>query len=90
MEPRRTGKTLHRCTFKECVVTHNHALSLSQIVKNVPMWAHIYYFLRTGHADLALEVASELEADLRNSEQGSASGGFVAYLKAWLSSDDRR
>ena len=57
------------------------------------MWAHIYYLLRTGHSSLALDVASEHDAALRSSDQsGSSSSGssFVAYLKAWLDSPDRR
>lgn len=56
-----------------------------EIVNNTPVWARIYYLLRAGHANEALAFATENEAHIQKLEKS-----FVAYLKAWLDSSDRR
>lgn len=56
-----------------------------QIANNTPIWARIYYLLRSGHAREALEFATENEAHLQKLEKS-----FVPYFKAWLDSEDRR
>jgi nuclear pore complex protein Nup93 len=57
----------------------------SQIANNTPVWARIYYLLRSGHAKEALAFATENEAALQKLEKS-----FVPYFKAWLDSPDRR
>ena len=56
-----------------------------QIANNTPVWARIYYLLRSGHAKEALAFATENEAALQKLEKS-----FVPYFKAWLDSPDRR
>ncbi|KWU41638.1 NIC-domain-containing protein [Rhodotorula sp. JG-1b] len=56
-----------------------------EIANNTPVWARIYYLLRSGHAKEALAFATENEAALQKLEKS-----FVPYFKAWLDSPDRR
>ncbi|GAA6062838.1 hypothetical protein JCM10212_001844 [Sporobolomyces blumeae] len=56
-----------------------------EIANNTPVWARIYYLLRSGHANEALQFATENEAQIQKLEKS-----FVAYFKAWLDSPDRR
>lgn len=49
-----------------------------------PIWAHIFFLLRTGHEEEALQVAVESEALLHRSDHS-----FVGLFKAWLDSPDR-
>ncbi|TKY89944.1 hypothetical protein EX895_001242 [Sporisorium graminicola] len=52
---------------------------------NVPIWAELYFLLRIGKARQALECASENENRIRSTDPS-----FLAYLKAWVDSPDRR
>lgn len=54
-------------------------------MNNTPVWARIYYLLRSGHAKDALEFATENEPHIQKLEKS-----FVPYFKAWLDSPDRR
>ncbi|GAA5972866.1 hypothetical protein JCM21900_003328 [Sporobolomyces salmonicolor] len=56
-----------------------------EIVNNTPVWARIYYLLRSGHAKEALQFATENEAQIQKLEKS-----FVPYFKAWLDSPDLR
>ncbi|GAA5993540.1 hypothetical protein JCM10908_000639 [Rhodotorula pacifica] len=56
-----------------------------EIANNTPVWARIYYLLRSGHAKEALAFATENESALQKLEKS-----FVPYFKAWLDSPDRR
>ncbi|GAA6006571.1 linker nucleoporin NIC96 [Rhodotorula paludigena] len=56
-----------------------------EIANNTPVWARIYYLLRSGHAKEALAFATENEAAIQKLEKS-----FVPYFKAWLDSPDRR
>lgn len=56
-----------------------------QIASNTPVWARMYYLLRSGHSKEALEFAVENERTIEGLEKS-----FVAYFKAWLESPDRR
>lgn len=56
-----------------------------ELANNQPVWARIYLLLRAGHSAEALAFATENEQQLQKLEKG-----FVAYLKAWLDSPDRR
>ncbi|SAM84527.1 related to NIC96-nuclear pore protein [Ustilago bromivora] len=52
---------------------------------NVPIWAELYLLLRIGKTKEALECASENENRIRSTDPS-----FLAYLKAWVDSPDRR
>jgi nuclear pore complex protein Nup93 len=56
-----------------------------QIVNNTPLWAHLYYLLRSGHSSDALSFATTQETALSSLEKS-----FVPYLKSYLTSPDRR
>lgn len=56
-----------------------------QIANNTPVWARIYYLLRSGHAKEALAFATENESALQKLEKS-----FLSYFKAWLDAPDRR
>ncbi|GAA5920378.1 hypothetical protein JCM1841_005599 [Sporobolomyces salmonicolor] len=56
-----------------------------EIANNTPVWARIYYLLRSGHAKEALQFATENEAQIQKLEKS-----FVPYFKAWLDSPDLR
>ncbi|CEQ40752.1 SPOSA6832_02404, partial [Sporobolomyces salmonicolor] len=62
----------------------NPALEVG-IANNTPVWARIYYLLRSGHAKEALQFATENEAQIQKLEKS-----FVPYFKAWLDSPDLR
>ncbi|EIW86265.1 nucleoporin-interacting protein NIC96 [Coniophora puteana RWD-64-598 SS2] len=56
-----------------------------ELVSGQPIWAKLYYLLRTGHAEEALEEAVKLQAAIENRESG-----FVGHLRSWLESPERR
>ncbi len=56
-----------------------------EIANNTPVWARIYYLLRSGHPKEALAFATDNEPAIRGLEKD-----FVAYFKAWLDAPDRR
>ncbi|KPV73463.1 uncharacterized protein RHOBADRAFT_54687 [Rhodotorula graminis WP1] len=61
------------------------ANSVLEIANNTPVWARIYYLLRSGHAKEALAFATENEQAIQKLEKS-----FVPYFKAWLDAPDRR
>ncbi|GAA5917547.1 hypothetical protein JCM8208_005072 [Rhodotorula glutinis] len=61
------------------------ANSALEIANNTPVWARIYYLLRSGHAKEALAFATENEQAIQKLEKS-----FVPYFKAWLDAPDRR
>ncbi|GAA5897343.1 linker nucleoporin NIC96 [Sporobolomyces salmoneus] len=63
----------------------NWSNSSLEIANNTPVWARIYYLLRSGHSKEALDFALENERSIEGLEKS-----FVAYFKAWLDSPDRR
>ncbi|GAA5876807.1 hypothetical protein JCM16303_006291 [Sporobolomyces ruberrimus] len=63
----------------------NWSNSALEIASNTPVWARMYYLLRSGHSKEALEFAVENERTIEGLEKS-----FVAYFKAWLESPDRR
>ncbi|KAK9477829.1 Nup93/Nic96-domain-containing protein [Lipomyces japonicus] len=57
-----------------------------EVVNNIPIWALLYYLLRSGHMQDALEFTVQFESIFQKIERG-----FPAYLKAYAKSgDDRR
>ena len=58
-----------------------------ELINNVPVWAQIYYLIRSGHYNEALKYVLSIEHELRSREEDS---NFVDYFKAWLESPDRK
>ncbi|WFC93471.1 nuclear pore complex subunit [Malassezia brasiliensis] len=52
---------------------------------DTPLWAHLFYLVRTGHGAEALQCAHANEAVLQR-----ADGAFLAYFKAWLDAPARQ
>ncbi|KAG8928588.1 hypothetical protein FRC02_006703 [Tulasnella sp. 418] len=55
-----------------------------EIVSGKPLWAQMFYLVRTGNIREALQVAQEFEKPLNDREQN-----FVAFFQAWVESNDR-
>lgn len=58
-----------------------------ELINNVPVWAQIYYLIRSGHYNEALKYVLSIEHEFRSREEDS---NFVDYFKAWLESPDRK
>ncbi|KAG8688707.1 hypothetical protein FRC11_004940, partial [Ceratobasidium sp. 423] len=56
-----------------------------ELLRGRPVWAHIFFLIRTGHLREALDVANESGDAIERSEQY-----FLSYLRAWVESSDRR
>ncbi|ANB14289.1 linker nucleoporin NIC96 [Sugiyamaella lignohabitans] len=56
-----------------------------EIVNNIPIWALLYYMIRTGHLKDALEFTLQIEKSLRKIERS-----FPVYLKAFVADPDHR
>ncbi|EIN13233.1 nucleoporin-interacting protein NIC96 [Punctularia strigosozonata HHB-11173 SS5] len=56
-----------------------------EIVKGSPMWAQLFYLIRTGHAEEALAEAVKHQTAIEHRESG-----FVTHFRAWLESPDRK
>ncbi|KAL8276338.1 hypothetical protein RQP46_011263 [Phenoliferia psychrophenolica] len=56
-----------------------------EIINKTPVWASMYYLIRTGHSQKALAFALENEPHIQKHE-----ATFVTYFKKWLESPDRR
>lgn len=50
-----------------------------------PLWARLFYLIRTGHAQEALEEATRLQQAIEHRESS-----FLSHLRAWVESADRR
>lgn len=59
--------------------------TLAQIINSTPVWARIYYLVRTGHPQKALAFAIENEQHIQKLETT-----FVTYFKKWLEAPDHR
>jgi len=56
-----------------------------EIVNNTPIWALIFYFLRSGHAEEALDFTMRNEAMFQKMERS-----FSSYLKAYVTAPNNR
>lgn len=54
-------------------------------VTDTPLWAHLFYLVRTGHTSDALKCAHANEAALQRVDPA-----FLAYFKAWLDAPERQ
>ncbi|KZW02374.1 NIC-domain-containing protein [Exidia glandulosa HHB12029] len=56
-----------------------------EIVNNTPLWAKLYYLIRTGKVEEALVEAEDNAAALNARERN-----FTTYLRAWAESEERK
>ncbi|RDX51475.1 nucleoporin-interacting protein NIC96 [Lentinus brumalis] len=56
-----------------------------ELVAGQPLWAKLFYLIRTGHAHEALEEAMRYQQAIEHRESS-----FLSHLRAWVESPDRR
>ncbi|KAI0641165.1 nucleoporin-interacting protein NIC96 [Trametes meyenii] len=56
-----------------------------ELVAGQPLWAKLFYLVRTGHAQEALEEATRCQQAIEHRESS-----FLSHLRAWVESTDRR
>ncbi|KAI5989751.1 nucleoporin-interacting protein NIC96 [Pisolithus albus] len=56
-----------------------------EIVAGQPLWAKLFYLVRTGHAREALDEALRCQAAIEHREPS-----FVSHFRSWIESPDRR
>lgn len=56
-----------------------------QLINGKPLWALMYYLIRTGHVKEAANVASDYESAISRHEEL-----FTTFLKSWADSSERR
>ena len=56
-----------------------------KLVGSQPLWAKLYYLVRTGHAQEALAEAFKYQQAIEHREDS-----FVSHFKTWVESPDRR
>lgn len=56
-----------------------------ELIDGAPLWARLYYLVRTGHIEDALDEAGAHDAVLNARERS-----FTAYFRAWAESPERR
>ncbi|KAI6022591.1 nucleoporin-interacting protein NIC96 [Pisolithus marmoratus] len=56
-----------------------------EIVAGQPLWAKLFYLVRTGHAQEALDEAVRCQAAIEHREPS-----FVSHFRSWIESPDRR
>ena len=57
----------------------------TQLINGKPLWALMYYLIRTGHVREAANVASDYDGAISRCEEL-----FTTFLKSWVDSSDRR
>jgi nuclear pore complex protein Nup93 len=55
------------------------------MIGGTPLWAKIFYLVRSGHIQEALQVVTDSENAINQRERS-----FVTFFKAWAESADRR
>ncbi|EJF58768.1 nucleoporin-interacting protein NIC96 [Dichomitus squalens] len=55
------------------------------IVAGQPLWAKLFYLVRTGNAEAALEEATKFQSAIEHRESN-----FLSHFRAWVESPDRR
>lgn len=56
-----------------------------ELVAGQPLWAKLFYLVRTGYAEEALEEATRYQQAIESRENS-----FVAHFRAWLEAPDRK
>ncbi|KAI0747814.1 nucleoporin-interacting protein NIC96 [Daedaleopsis nitida] len=56
-----------------------------ELVAGQPLWAKLFYLVRTGHAQEALEEAMRYQQAIEHRESS-----FLSHLRAWVESPERR
>lgn len=55
------------------------------MLQGQPIWAKLFFMIRTGHVQEALQEAIQYQSVIENREPS-----FVSHLKTWAESLDRR
>ena len=55
------------------------------IVAGQPLWAKLFYLVRTGNAEAALEEATKFQSAIEHRESN-----FLSHFRAWVESPERR
>ncbi|KAF8341685.1 nucleoporin-interacting protein NIC96 [Amanita rubescens] len=56
-----------------------------ELVAGQPLWARLYYLIRTGHVQEALDEALKFQQAIEHRETS-----FVSHFRAWIESTDRK
>lgn len=56
-----------------------------QLIQGQPLWARIFYLVRTGHIQEALDEATQFQQAIEHRE-----ASFVNHFRTWIESPDRR
>jgi nuclear pore complex protein Nup93 len=56
-----------------------------QLVAGQPLWAKLYYLVRTGHTQEALDEALKSQQAIEHREDS-----FVSHFRSWIESPERR
>lgn len=67
------------------IIKSADGMLLRQLIASKPLWAQMFYLIRTGHVQEALDVAISCEKQLNDREPT-----FLVALRAWAESADRR
>ena len=59
--------------------------NIPKIIAGQPIWARLFYLVRTGHIDEALEEALHYQDAINRNEKG-----FVSFFRAWATSTERK
>lgn len=62
-----------------------HIKTPCQLVAGQPVWAKLFYLVRTGHAKEALDEAIKNQQAIEHRE-----ASFISHFRAWVESPDRR
>lgn len=68
-----------------CVCTTSALPTPAQIVNETPLWARLYYLIRTGKVEEALAVAEDNAQALNARERN-----FTTYLRSWAETEERK
>jgi len=60
-------------------------LTLHKLIAGQPLWAKLFYLVRTGHIEEALSEALRYELQISQKERH-----FITYFKAWVYSPTRQ
>lgn len=72
-------------TFPRIMRLTPMAFVISQLVAGQPIWAKLFYLVRTGHTQEAMDEATRYQQAIDHREPS-----FLANFKTWLESPDRK
>ena len=78
-----SGKNAWRYGSFRFVFLESHPLH--KLIAGQPLWAKLFYLVRTGHIEEALSEALRYELQISQKERH-----FITYFKAWVYSPNRQ